>query len=264
MFSLQHSAPGTRMEGVTDYHPIQLPLPLHSTAPDFDNLLVYLYKGPNEHPKTVEFLISVLQLSTFFQLEDGVEYSIMEFERKKDKFDPALQFQLARMFRVDQWIEPAFWSLMKLADSALDLQRIGQIGDTGCYHLIQTKDKIRKLRARHAFGTPKLCPFILCDTPRACEYNWGKEWWNGFARLIHHPDASLECGDIPNKLEEVRSSGIDGVCDRCLHLTIDSILENGKFQEEERYIPEAIDELMKDQTDEPIRAEFRKIATKNQ
>ncbi|KAJ7930321.1 hypothetical protein B0H13DRAFT_1858951 [Mycena leptocephala] len=71
----------------------------------------------SEHPKTYEFLVSVLQLSTFFELDDGVAYSIAEFERKGESFDPALQFQLACMFRVDQWIKPAFQSLMKCPDS---------------------------------------------------------------------------------------------------------------------------------------------------
>lgn len=45
MFSLQLSASRTRMEGVTDENPILLPLPMNATALDFDNLLVYLYKG---------------------------------------------------------------------------------------------------------------------------------------------------------------------------------------------------------------------------
>ncbi|KAJ7488713.1 hypothetical protein B0H11DRAFT_1804821 [Mycena galericulata] len=261
MFSLQHSAPGTRLEGVTDNHPILLPLPLNCTALDFDNLLVYLYKGPSEHPKSSEFLISVLQLSTFFQLDDGVAYAITEFERKGSAFDPALQFQLARMFRVDDWIEPAFRALMELPDSSLDLERLHQIGEMGSYHLIQTKDKIRKNRARLAFGTPKLRGFTDCNTPGSCEYNWKAEWWGGFARLIHHPDFPLGLGEIPSKLMEVRKDGIDGVCEDCLHLTIDSILADGKLSWEVQYIEEAILELMEYQTDEPVRAKLREIVT---
>jgi hypothetical protein len=34
------------MEGMTDENTILLPLPNPSTAHDFDNLLIYLYKGP--------------------------------------------------------------------------------------------------------------------------------------------------------------------------------------------------------------------------
>ncbi|KAJ7810355.1 hypothetical protein B0H14DRAFT_2379181, partial [Mycena olivaceomarginata] len=282
MFSLQNSAPGTRMEGVTDDNPICLSLPTHSTPSDFDNLLVYLYKGPrsvvicsfngvskiiafifSEHPKTDEFLISVLQLSTFFELDDGVAYSITEFERKGDCFDPALQFQLARMFRVDQWIKPAFRSLMKRPDPSLTLRNLAQIGEVGCYYLIQTKDKIRKHRTCLAFGTPKICSVRGCKTPGTCKWSWEREWWGGFARLIHHPDIPLAFGDIPATLQEVRDGGMDGVCDGCLHLTIDSILEEGKFDEEDREIQDAIDELMKYQTEEPIRAAIREIAATN-
>ncbi|KAJ7914172.1 hypothetical protein B0H13DRAFT_1611831 [Mycena leptocephala] len=184
-----------------------------------------------------------------------------EFERKGDKFDPALQFQLARMFRVDQWIEPAFRSLMKRPESSLTLRNLAEIGEIGCYYLMQTKDKIRKNRAHLAFSTPKLCHSRGCKTPGTCEYSWQREWWGGFARLIHHPDIPLLFGDIPKTLIQVRDGGMDGVCDNCLHLTIDSVLEEGKFQEEDDEIEKTITELMKYQTDEPIRAAFREILT---
>ncbi|KAJ7722310.1 hypothetical protein B0H16DRAFT_1431434 [Mycena metata] len=91
-----------RTEGKTDSHPINLPLPLNTTALDFDHLLDYIYNGATEHPQTDEFRVSVLQLSTFFELDDGIKYAIKEFEGMGKKFDPALQFQLARMFRVDK------------------------------------------------------------------------------------------------------------------------------------------------------------------
>jgi hypothetical protein len=42
-----------------------------------------------------------------------------------------------------------------------------------------------------------------------------------------------------------------------LHLTIDAILEEGEFQPEAEEIVKAVAELMKYQTDEPIRAAFR-------
>ncbi|KAJ7086925.1 hypothetical protein C8R44DRAFT_752343 [Mycena epipterygia] len=49
---------------------------------------------------------------------------------------------------------------------------------------------------------------------------------------------------IPEKLYEVQMAGIDGVCDDCLHLTIDSILEDGKFEKEEEYISNAVGALL--------------------
>ncbi|KAJ7101896.1 hypothetical protein C8R44DRAFT_988260 [Mycena epipterygia] len=237
MFSLNQNDASTTTEGVTDDEPISLPLPLNATAMDFDRLLIYLYKGPSEHPKTDEFYVSVLQLSTFFQLEDGVQYAIAELERKGDNFDPALQFQLEY--------------------SSIQLRQLGQIGDIGCYHLIRTKDQIRKLRARLAFGTPALRPFKDCNTPGTCNWSWRREWWAGFARLIHHPDVHLPFSAIPDKLYEVQMAGIDGVCDDCLRLTINSILEDGKFGKEEEYISDAVGALMAYQTDEPIRAALR-------
>ncbi|KAJ7434383.1 hypothetical protein B0H11DRAFT_1938679 [Mycena galericulata] len=90
-----------------------------------------------------------------------------------------------------------------------------------------------------------------CNTPGSCEHNWKAEWRGGFAHLIHHPDIPL--GEIPSKLMEV----IDGVCKDCLHLTIDSVLAEGKLSREVQDIEESILELMKLQTDEPVRANLR-------
>jgi hypothetical protein len=67
------------------------------------------------------------------------------------------------------------------------------------------------------------------------------------------PGNELENPDVP--LE------VNGVCDNCLPLKIDRVLEEGKFQEEDEKIEKAIAELMKYLTDEPIRAAFREILT---
>ncbi|KAJ7502006.1 hypothetical protein B0H11DRAFT_1907503 [Mycena galericulata] len=69
------------------------------------------------------------------------------------------------MLRVDAWIEPVFHALMEHPNYSLDLERLHQIGEIGSYHLIQTKDTIRKNRARLAFGMPKLRGFTDCNTP---------------------------------------------------------------------------------------------------
>ncbi|KAJ7502107.1 hypothetical protein B0H11DRAFT_2224020 [Mycena galericulata] len=155
--------------------------------------------------------------------------------------------------------EPVFHALMEHPNYSLDLKRLHQIGEIGSYHLIQTKDKIRKNRARIAFGMPKLRGFTDCHMPGSCEYNWKAEWWGGFACLIHHPAFLLRLGEIPSKLMEVRKDGIDRVCEDCLHLTIDLILADGKLSREVQYIEYAILELMEYQTDEPVRAKLREM-----
>ncbi|KAJ7469435.1 hypothetical protein FB451DRAFT_1400311 [Mycena latifolia] len=142
---------------------------------------------------------------------------------------------------------------MRLPDSSLELQHLGQISELGCYHLIQTKH-IRQVRARLAFSSPPVRNSEDCSTPWTYGFRWQAEWWGGFARLIHHPDIHLGFEGIPKKLAEVPETGIDGVYDGCLGLTINSILEDGKFGQEDEYIAKAVTALMAHQTDEPIRA----------
>jgi hypothetical protein len=145
---------------------------------------------------------------------------------------------------------------MKHSDSSLTLRNLAQIGETGCHYPMQTKDKIRKHRAHLAFSTLKISQSQDCKTRWECKFHWEMEWWEGFARLIHHPEITLPFGDIPKIVLDVRDGGMDGVCDGSLYLTIDVILEEGKFQQEAEEIVKA-----KYQTDEPIRAAFRNIST---
>ncbi|KAJ7937454.1 hypothetical protein B0H13DRAFT_1852429 [Mycena leptocephala] len=71
-----------------------------------------------------------------------------------------------RKYENIRWIETAFWSLIKLPDSALTLQKIGQTAETGCYHLIQTKDEVsvttRLLAHSSGYGHLQQTPFPAC------------------------------------------------------------------------------------------------------
>ena len=73
------------------------------------------------HPKTDAFLVLVLSLSTFFEIDDGIAHAVQAFEMKGHDFDAALQFEPAWHYRVDHWIKPAFERLMELRMTGLDM-----------------------------------------------------------------------------------------------------------------------------------------------
>lgn len=65
--------------------------------------------------------MDVLELSTLLEIKDGIDYSIQQFEQRTF-FCPILQFYLARRYRIDQWIEPAFRKLMELPVLSITLR----------------------------------------------------------------------------------------------------------------------------------------------
>ncbi|KAJ7747548.1 hypothetical protein B0H16DRAFT_1850826 [Mycena metata] len=206
-----------RSEGTADANPIKLPLIVNQF--DFDNLLCYIYIGYTNHPKTDAFYVSILKLSTFFQIDDGVTFAIQNLTLKGKDFHPALQFELARLYRVDNWIAPAFRRLANPGTSTWFRQRA----------------HIEAHRKQFAFDTPKCVKDPDCGAPLICQVAWAVEWNSSVPRLVHHPE-------VPG----------------CRRRTVTWIWGTGYVTKEDVFINEAVAALMALQTDEPIRAALRR------
>ncbi|KAJ7652487.1 hypothetical protein DFH06DRAFT_536466 [Mycena polygramma] len=242
-----------RTEGASDSNPILLPSDL--SQQDFDHLLCYIYRGPTMHPKTDDFLVSILKLSTLFEIDDGVAHAVQELSLKGDNFHPALQFELARLYRVDHWIEPSFRKLMKKCITELDMYHMEQIGPAGYYWLTTTQAKIERHRKQFAFDTPLVVHDPQCQEPRSCRAAWEHEWTTNVSMLIHHPDVSMSLVEVLNLL---RDTDIDHLCEGCRKLTVSWVWGTGQVTKEEDLIDAAIAALIALQPNEPIRATFRK------
>ncbi|KAJ7747493.1 hypothetical protein B0H16DRAFT_1888720 [Mycena metata] len=229
-----------RSEGTADANPIKLPLIVNQF--DFDNLLCYIYIGYTNHPKTDAFYVSILKLSTFFQIDDGVTFAIQNLTLKGKDFHPALQFELARLYRVDNWIAPAFRRLMELPITSLNLNHIHQIGQAGYFYLVQTKAHIEAHRKQ--FGAPLIC-----------QVAWAVEWNSSVPRLVHHSEVPVSLVDLMNSLKETE---IERLCEGCRRRTVTWIWGTGYVTKEDVFINEAVAALMILQTDEPIRAALRR------
>lgn len=80
---------------------------------------------------------------------------------------------------------------------------------------------------------------MLCKRPYSCERGWEKEWWNGFAKHILHPD--LESKKTPMQvLDELQAVDIPGVCVDCKAATIPKVRESGRLQREDEIMQEAL------------------------
>ncbi|KAJ6498201.1 hypothetical protein DFH09DRAFT_1052157 [Mycena vulgaris] len=252
MFSLPRGPHNSEMilsEGKIDTNAIELPSCI--SQQDFDNLLSYLYSGPSTHPKTEEFFVSVMKLAAMFEIPDGIEHTKNELARLDPPVHPALQFELARCFRIDEWVEPAFRRLMDTDLVSLDSFEVAQIGHHGYFWLTRTKAKIQALRVNIAFNVPPIINISTCDTPGTCMYSWTREWEESVRQLIHHPDKPISCLDL---LDQLRNTHIDGLCDGCQDLTVRWIWGKSLLTQEEDCVEEAIAALMELQTDQPLRA----------
>lgn len=192
-----------------------------------------------------------MKLSSLFDIKDGMDHTIQEFTRQGDAMHPALQFELGRCFRIDTWIEPAFRRLMDMRLTSFDSLQVSQIGHHGYFWLTQTKAKIQELRTEVAFHVPPIVNSGDCDTPATCGHAWTREWEERVRQLLHHPKVPISCLEL---LGQLRNVHIEGLCDGCQDLTVTWLWGKCLLTREEGFVEEAIEELMKLQTDEPLRA----------
>ena len=78
-------------------------------------MMVYnSYSCSNSELEHQEFLISVLKLSDFYQINSGFQYAVAELKRLSPMaFDPSLKLQLGRQFWIHEWVEPSFRAMME-------------------------------------------------------------------------------------------------------------------------------------------------------
>ncbi|KAJ6470975.1 hypothetical protein C8R45DRAFT_937130 [Mycena sanguinolenta] len=169
------------------------------------------------HRKTDDFLGSVLKISTFFEIEDGIAHAIQVFELQGHRFDAALQFELARHYRVDQWIDPAFRKLMELPLKDLDLLLMDRIGPAGYVWLVKAKAESEQHRWQSTFNAPPIVNDPGCENRAIRAITWNVEWGRTIPKVVHHPDVHTS---LPKLLFSLEKTGITDVCDACRKQTV--------------------------------------------
>ncbi|KAI9459751.1 hypothetical protein HD554DRAFT_2029140 [Boletus coccyginus] len=216
MLSLPQGENEQAAEGRSDDNPIVL----HGVVrKDFDHLLCYLfgrYGGSNSELQRQEFLISVLKLSDFYQIDLGFQYAVAELKRLPSAtFEPSLKLQLGRQFRIHEWVEPSFCAMLERPVSSISRLEAHRMGMEYFWILTMTKAKIDDHYRALAYTEPPLDQLDdLCETPEACAAVWKDEWWNGIARHLLHPESPCRSqSGIISLLQETDFDG--GICVRC-------------------------------------------------
>ena len=163
-----------------------------------------------------EFLIAVLKLSTFFEINHGYQYAIAELTHLSP-LETSLRLQLDRMYRVDHWVEPAFRDMMTQPLSSISRTKAHCMGLDYYYTLSHMKAVVEENYCTIAYTEPSLTQPDKCTTLLQCTMVWRDEWWNGIARQLLHPEAPC-CGD--ELLDLLDKMDIPGLCNLCKDATL--------------------------------------------
>jgi hypothetical protein len=200
-------------------------------------------------PPTLERLIAILKLSTFYDIEDGRDYAIINLDACSD-LRPATRLHLARNYRVGQWIYPGFQQLVSVPVLSLTRQDIEAIQTQTFIVLVKTKARVDCHRLTCAVKAPPVVHGDGCIGQEDCERAWQNAWWGeagrpGVAIALIHPDLALSGREILKKLNNLQLTWHMDVS--CQALTISKVqgtvdLVSPLLMEEE-YIRTAVGEL---------------------
>ena len=158
------------------------------------------------------------------------------------------------MYRIDQWVEPAFRQLMATTTTELSFTDAQWIGLQYFYILVQTKAKIDQHRRNVSFSTPDAVNDPFCVHAEDCNQAWATEWWRGLAPQLLHPTESCSEDQILDAFDTVL---IPGMCDACQAMSIEWVKGKDVFRLEDKMLNDAVKEVMAIQTDEAIRMSLR-------
>jgi hypothetical protein len=202
-------------------------------------------------PPTLERLIAILKLSTFYDIEDGRDYAIINLDTRGD-LCPATRLHLARNYRVGQWIYPGFQQLVSVPILSLTREDIEAIQTQTFIVLVRTKARIDHHRQTCAVKAPPVVHGDGCMGRNDCERAWQNAWWgeagrSGVVIALIHPDSARSGREILNKLDDLQLSWHMDVT--CQALTISKLRGTGNLisplLKEEEYVRTAAEELKK-------------------
>nr|GAT45238.1 predicted protein [Mycena chlorophos] len=237
--TIKNAAEKFLIEGALDSQPILMPLPDNLVMADFRNLLKWIYQPSLWRHQDLSFWVSVLKLSTFLAIDDGINAVVEEFQRRivnaqavtlvpkmatanaettldttKEVPSAVLRYHLSLHYHVDAWFIPAFMELLDTDITTLTQQEIYSIGFDSYILLTQAQAKIQKIRRSAVFDVPPLPSSAVsgCLTPGSCYVHWTAFWSNWVRQMVHHPDQPAKMAKM---LVDMDTGGVKGVCEQC-------------------------------------------------
>jgi hypothetical protein len=193
----------------------------------------------NDTPESVSALVSLLTMSTVFDVSVGKSYAINQLEMHPD-LDLPTKLQLCYQFKILPWLTPAFRELISLPIKSLGPMGIAKIPTYILHALIQVKHQISMHQLTLVAVVPPAMAGMLCHTPLTCANGWETGWKTGPAEMLRHPDIFYSGWDILAQLESVK---VPQVCSDCHESSIVNVKETGCLLMEDGFVEDKLEEL---------------------
>ncbi|EIM82171.1 uncharacterized protein STEHIDRAFT_161516 [Stereum hirsutum FP-91666 SS1] len=208
--------------GSSNTHPVAIT----SMKADFDNLLLYIYDSYLQKNPSLEYLLSILKMSHFYIIEDGLQYAFNALE-KHTGLTAQLRMHLALQYNHHQWIEPVFRGLITRPANKFTLDDVAQIGTEAYFVVTHTQARLDHLIRSMACWPPTVLHGLSCEDQEACDEMWENTWWGGFTKQLFHPDRPANLFDALETLHDIYIPGFNAVCKM---KTLDKLMENSPLE----------------------------------
>ncbi|KAG1871516.1 hypothetical protein F4604DRAFT_1681616 [Suillus subluteus] len=248
LFSLPHTGICSD-KGLTDNTPIMLHG--HSSM-DFDCLLNHLFgklqdtdsksdteQVDNTPPESMSTLVSLLTMSTIFDVSVGKSYAINQLEAHPD-LDLPMKLQLCHQFKILLWLTPTFRELVLLPIESLRPTGLAKIPAYILHALIQVKHQISTHWLTLVAVVPPAMAGMLCHTPSTCANGWETGWKAGPAEMLRHLDVFYSGWDILAQLDLVE---IPQVFSDCWESSVANVKETGCLLMEDGLVEDKLEGL---------------------
>lgn len=157
--------------------------------------------------------VNLLKLSRLWQIHEGAEYAIRELDVLP--LSCARRLQLARMYTIEEWIEPAVHTMLVYRDFRLvSDEEVDQMG-LRVFHILTKGREWLHREKRLVAITPwpmAIKPSRECEDHSTCRVHWKKAWKDSVAAALLHPDHPIRLDNLPTFVEKTEIPGVSINC----------------------------------------------------
>ncbi|KAJ7202110.1 hypothetical protein GGX14DRAFT_399681 [Mycena pura] len=202
------------------------------TIQEFDDFMAYLSPPGwkvTDASEQERMFTGLLKIADRWQISDARAYAITQLHLMP--LLPSHRLELARMFTILEWVEPAVRTIFdgKLADlTSDDLDRIG-------YWVFVLLVKGKECMATELQRTASVAPKIddhdwSCKKPDACAETFKRLWWEKVGRRLLHPVVPMKTFAIRWEVRTWKHADLNVAC--CDHMVQKMELKEIEFPDE--------------------------------
>ncbi|KAF8579932.1 hypothetical protein K439DRAFT_1620187 [Ramaria rubella] len=183
-------------------------------------------------------LVAMLKLSSIYLVVPAHEWAIHWLTL--ETLHPAVRIQLAYLYDVEEWIEPAFRILLSCRLTTLSIEDTYRLGPRTFAALAKTREVLQELCMAVAYSASQTYGLAgECETPDECRNQWISWFWVKIS-----PRVLNQIHPLP--LSDIRAAAVkcDVLCSDCFNITITNINKYPALNEEENIVRSTVQKLL--------------------